>query len=63
MTGNLVLAEPSTGTVLPVPMNTVYDSVQDLKNRLTGRKETQEKTLRMLPDFAGENKLLFFSPR
>jgi len=63
VTGNLVLAEPSTGTVLPVPLTTVVQSVRDnLTNRLTGKKETQE-TLRMLPDFAEQNKLLFFAPR
>ena len=62
VTGNLVLVDPDSGTVLPVPMNTVYDSVKDLKNRLTGRKE-EDKTLRMLTDFAEDSKLLFFSPR
>ena len=41
----------------------VVQSVRDnLTNRLTGKKETQE-TLRMLPDFAEQNKLLFFAPR
>ena len=79
VTGNLVLAEPSSGTVLPVPLTTVIlhfyfclpctlepqvvQSVREnLTSRLTGKKETQE-TLRMLPDFAQENKLLFFAPR
>merc|ERR1719430_364506 len=63
VTGNLVLAEPSSGTVLPVPLTTVVQSVRDnLTSRLTGKKETQE-TLRMLPDFAAQNKLLFFAPR
>ena len=79
VTGNLVLAEPSSGTVLPVPLTTVTHSIlllpllnlgpqvvqsvrENLTSRLTGKKETQE-TLRMLPDFAQENKLLFFAPR
>ena len=78
VTGNLVLAEPSSGTVLPVPLTTVTQSYfclfctlgpqvvqsvrENLTSRLTGKKETQE-TLRMLPDFAHENKLLFFAPR
>ena len=62
VTGNLVLAEPDSGTVIPVTTNTIVDTVKDLKNRLTGRAPREEKSLRMLTDFAGENKLLFFSP-
>ena len=62
VTGNLVLAEPDSGTVIPVTTNNIVDTVKDLKNRLTGRAPKEEKSLRMLTDFAGENKLLFFSP-
>ena len=62
VTGNLVLAEPDSGTVIPVTTNNIVDTVKDLKNRLTGRAPREEKSLRMLTDFAGENKLLFFSP-
>ena len=36
MTGALVLAEPESGGVLPVKLGSVFDSVKDLKNRLTG---------------------------
>ena len=61
VTGNLVLAEPDSGTVIPVTTNNIVDTVKDLKNRLTGRAPKEEKSLRMLTDFAGENKLLFFS--
>ena len=37
MTGALVLAEPGSGGVLPVKLGSVFDSVKDLKNRLTGK--------------------------
>ena len=62
VTNNLVLAEPDTGTVIPITMNTVIDTVKDMKDRLTGRAPKEEKSMRMLTDFAAENKLLFFSP-
>ena len=62
VTGKLVLAEPDTGTVLPITTNNIVDTVKDMKNRLTGRAPREEKSLRMLTDFAGDNKLLFFTP-
>jgi hypothetical protein len=31
-----VLVEPTSGTILPVSFNSIFDSVLDLKNRLTG---------------------------
>jgi hypothetical protein len=36
VTGNLLLVEPQSGTLLPVSFNSIFDSVVDLKNRLTG---------------------------
>ena len=43
VTGGLVLAEPGSGAVLPVQVGSVFDSVKDLKNRLTGRVEDSLK--------------------
>ncbi len=31
-----MLVEPQSGTLLPVSFNSIFDSVVDLKNRLTG---------------------------
>ena len=62
VSGKLVLAEPHTGTVLPITTNNIVDTVKDMKDRLTGRAPREEKALRMLTDFAGDNKLVFFTP-
>ena len=62
VTGGLVLAEPDTGAVLPLSLNTIYDTVREMKDRITGRAEQQEKPARLLTDFAQDNKLLFFTP-
>ena len=63
VTNNLILAEPDTGTVIPITMNSVIDSVRDMRDRLTGKAaKKEEKSLRMLSDFATDNKLLFWTP-
>ena len=63
VTNNLILAEPDTGTVIPITMNSVIDSVRDMRDRLTGKAaKKEEKSLRMLTDFATDNKLLFWTP-
>jgi len=64
VTGNLVLVDPAGGTVLPVPLSAVTagGAVTDLRNRLTGRAPDRPESLRLLPDFAQDNKLLFFAP-
>eukprot|EP00092_Neocalanus_flemingeri_P037789 GFUD01041137.1.p1 GENE.GFUD01041137.1~~GFUD01041137.1.p1 ORF type:complete len:1900 (+),score=456.60 GFUD01041137.1:60-5702(+) len=63
VTGALVLAEPDTGTVLPITLNTIYDSVRDLKDRMTGKPQKKEQPMRMCTDFAKDNKLLFYTPK
>lgn len=63
VTGALVLAEPDSGTVLPITINTIYDSVRDLKDRMTGKPLKKEQPMRMCTDFASENKLLFYTPK
>ncbi len=36
-----MLVEPQSGTLLPVSFNSIFDSVVDLKNRLTGDQERE----------------------
>jgi len=62
VTGALVLADPESGTVLPITINTIYDSVRDLKDRMTGKPQKKEMPMRMCTDFANENKLVFYTP-
>merc|ERR1719369_678216 len=63
VTGALVLADPESGTVLPITINTIYDSVRDLKDRMTGKPQKKEMPMRMCADFANENKLMFYTPK
>ena len=62
VTNNLVLAEPDSGTIIPITMSSVFDSVKDLKDRLTGKVTKEEKAMRMLTDFSADNRLVFWTP-
>ena len=51
-----------SGTVIPITMNGIIDTVREMKDRLTGKSPKEEKSFRMLNDFASDNKLLFWTP-
>ena len=48
--------------VLQVKLSSMFESVKETVNRFTGAKEHKLAPMRLCPDFAGDNKLLLYTP-
>ena len=66
----LLLVEPTSGAILKISMGSLFDSVLEMTQRLTGIKNTgtgksnKNVFYRMKDDFASShNELLFYTPK
>ena len=64
----LLLVEPTSGAILKISMGSLYDSVVEMTQRLTGLgrsgKANKNMFYRMKTDFAkSHNELLFYTPK
>ena len=64
----LLLVEPTSGAILKISMGSMFDSVKEMTQRLTGigggRKTNKNLFYRMKTDFAkSNNELLFYTPK